>query len=232
MSQTVTTKEICKQLGIDVATLKRAVRDGCPVAKRSRGKVSSKYNPTRVTAWFLSHGKNPKGVEGAAIKESMQDTQEQRPGPSVSPQTPDRPDAGVISSLGLLGCLERVRQQERALHGTLINAIRAGATPGEIGAINRIITAKAAELRQLELAALEYQRKTGELVNAADVQRRFVELASGTRERVMAVPNTITPSLRPFLKDADDAGKVKDLIDDAIRHALTALPQTLPQGGK
>lgn len=232
MSKTVTTKEICKQLGISVATLKRAVRDGCPVAKRSRGKVSSRYNPTRVTAWFLAHGKNPKGIEGAAIKESMQNTPERRQEPSVAPQTPDRPDAGVISSLGLLGCLERVRQQERALHGTLINAIRAGATPGEIGAINRIITAKAAELRQLELAALEYQRKTGELVNAADVQRRFVELASGTRERVMAVPNNLMPVLRPFLKDPDDAGKVKDAIDDAIRHALTALPQTLPQGGK
>ena len=226
MRKTVTTKEICGQLGINVATLKRAVRDGCPVAKRSRGKVPSRYNPTRVTAWFLSHGKNPKGIEGAAMKESMKDTPEQ----SQTLPASDKPDAGVIRSLGLLGCLERVRQQERALHGTLINAIRAGVTPGEIGSINRIITAKAAELRQLELAALEYQRKTGELVNAADVQRRFVELASGTRERVMAIPNVVTPSLRPFLKDADQAGKVKDLIDDAIRHALTALPQTLPEG--
>lgn len=226
MRKTVTTKEICNQLGIDVATLKRAVRDGCPVAKRSRGKVSSRYNATRVKAWFLSHGKNPKGVEGDAIKESLQG----QPETQSTPQADGKPDTGVISRLGLLGCLERVRQQERALHGTLVNAIRARAMPGEIGAINRIITAKAAELRQLELAALEYQRKTNELVNAVDVQRQFVELASGTRERVMAVPNIVTPSLRPYLKDADHAGKVKDLIDDALRHALTALPKTLPEG--
>ena len=159
MSQTVTTKEICKQLGIDVATLKRAVRDGCPVAKRSRGKVSSRYNPTRVTAWFLSHGKNPKGVEGAAIKESMQNTPERHQEPSVAPQTPDRPDAGVISSLGLLGCLERVRQQERALHGTLINAIGRG-NARRRG--DQRISAKAAELQQLELLHWDISR-AGEL---------------------------------------------------------------------
>jgi phage terminase Nu1 subunit (DNA packaging protein) len=232
MEHKLTTRDVLSIYGINSRTLDVWVAEGCPVAVKGAGRRQSRYDARKFAKWVTAHGKNPKGIEGAAIKESMKDTREQHPDPPIAPQAPDRPDAGVISSLGLLGCLERVRQQERALHGTLINAIRAGATPGEIGAINRIITAKAAELRQLELAALEYQRKTGELVNAADVQRRFVELASGTRERVMAIPNTITPSLRPFLKDADQAGKVKDLIDDAIRHALTALPKTLPQGGK
>ncbi len=213
-------------------TLHRAVKQGCPIAKRGKGGNHSKFNAARVAAWFLAHGKNPKGIEGAAIKESMQNTPERHQEPSVAPQTPDKPDAGVISSLGLLGCLERVRQQERALHGSLVQAVRMKATPGEIGAINRIITAKAAELRQLEMAALEYQRKTGELCEYALMERKFIELASGTRERIMAVPNNLMPVLRGFLRDPDDAGKVKDAIDDAIRHALTALPKTLPQGGK
>lgn len=223
--KTMTTAEICRHLGVDRVTLHRAIKDGCPVAKRGRGGKWSRFNPGRVAAWFLAHGKNPKGIEGAKIREAMSGQPDQ-------PQPPLAATEHLVNKLGLLGCLERVRQQERALHGSLVQAVKNNATPGEIGAINRIITAKAAELRQLEMSALEYQRKIGELCNYSEMERVFVELASGTRERVMGVANNLVPVLRGFLRDPDDAGKVRDAIDSALRHALTALPQTLPQGGK
>lgn len=59
-------------------------------------------------------------------------------------------------------------------------------------------------------------------------ERRQAEIE---REKVMAVPNNLVPMLRPYLQNPDDdIGAVKDLIDDALRHALTVLPQALPEG--
>lgn len=219
MSQTVTTKEICKQLGIDVATLKRAVRDGCPVAKRSRGKVPSRYNPTRVAAWFLTHGKNPKGIEGAALKSAA-------PAPVPAQSKDSAPARRVVDPPAQL---DLVRGQYANLMSRFDRLANNNGDNAEIATISRALTAKGTELRLLEMDVLDWKKQTGALCDYAEMQRLFVDLASGVRERIMALPNELAPALREYLRDPDDAGKVRDEIDQAIRHALAALPDELPE---
>jgi len=48
----------------------------------------------------------------------------------------------------------------------------------------------------------------------------------------MGMPNQVIPQLRQYLRDEDDGGKVRDIIDNALRHALTAMPDALPERGK
>ena len=127
--------------------------------------------------------------------------------------------------------LEAVRKQYAVLYNRFVQAVNSRSDNLEISSLSRALATKGPELRQLEMAVLEWQAKTGELCNYAEMERAFVELASGTRERVMAVPNQVAPTLRQYLRDPEDAGAVRDIIDAAVRHALTALPATLPERG-
>ena len=227
MSNQLTTKEVCARYNIDRATLQRHVADGCPVAGKAKsgkkGKPSWLFDPAQIDPWMLAHGKQSKALVGAALRET----------PAQAPQAakvePELGDPELMRKKGIVGSLERARMQEMVLSGKLSRANREGHSDSEIAALAGNLTKIRAELRQMEMVVLEYQQKTGELVNYASMERLFVQLASGTRERVEAVPNELTPVLREYLRDPDDAGKVYDEIKAAISRALTALPEELPE---
>ena len=218
MRKTVTTKELCKKYSVDARAIRRWVAEGCPVWRRGKGNKPSLFVPAKVEEWLAKKGKNPDGVIARAVA-----------GDAPEPQEQTQKAAGtMINKLGIMGYLERCRQQERYLHARFILLSKGGGTAAEIASITRALTQKGEELRRAEMAALEYQKQTGELCDYAEMERTFVELASGTRERIMALPTQLAPLLRGYLRDPDDAGQVYKLIDRVIRHALTALPKQLP----
>jgi len=227
MPKKITTKEACKQYGVDRLTLNRWLKAGCPTAGKAktgkRGMPSWLFNPAALSSWALAHGKNPEGLVGAALQSAQAPA---APGKRLEMESAN-PD--LIRKQGLVGSLERARQQEMSLSVTLSRAHKERQPSDQIASLNAALTKLRTELRQLEMATLEYQKKTEELCDYAETERQFVRLASGLKERVMAVSNQLIPILRPYLRDPDESGKVHQVIDEAIRHALTAMPDEYPK---
>ena len=232
MAEMLTTKEVCKLYGVGFRTLEQWVRNGCPVAGRQKsgpkgGRPLNLFATGALASWALAHHKHAKGIIGTALKAATTPTTPVNPTPGRVEMESANPD--LIRKQGIIGSLERARQQEMQLSIALARAHKDRQPADEIASLNAALTKLRTELRQLEMAALEYQRITGELCDYSEMKRLFSELASGTRERVMAVANQLVPTLRPYLKKPDEIGTVRDMIDDAIRHALTALPEELPE---
>ncbi len=221
MSKLLTTAQVMKRYGVDADTVTNWIKAGCPVSKKRKngktGQPINMFNPDRLKAWVLVNARPTKGEDGETVRQAAET-------PPVKTET--------IRELGIMGCMERTRQQERNLFGLVWKLVNEGASSAEIGNASRAHTQKTAELRQVEMTALEWQEKTNKLVSIADAKQLFSELSSGTRERVMAIPNQVVPLVRQYLQSEDDSGKVRDIIDDALRHALTALPDVLPEKGK
>lgn len=220
MSNTITTAQLCEKYGVTDRLVRQWVASGCPVWRRGKGSKSSLFQPERVAKWVDQQGKRPKGVEGAAMRGQEPET--------AMPADGKNDSADLIRQLGMAGYVERCRKQERFLYGRFVQLTNSNAPGGEIAAVSRALTAKGEELRRGEMALLEHQKLSGELVNKMEMRMLFVELASSVRERIMSLPNELAPVLRDYLRDQDDVGKVRDELDAAVRHALASLPDKLP----
>lgn len=216
MTHRLTTREVCNIYGISPRTLDYWIRDGCPVARRGKGRSPALFRPAALASWVTEHGKNPRGIEGATLKAAAVPAGPTSTGPKKT--VVDLPQQ-----------LEMVRGQYGNLFSRFVRLSNGGGEDKDVANISRVLATKGQELRQLEMSVLDWKRQTGALVDKAQMQRLFVELASGTRERIMALPNELAPTLREYLSDPADVGKVRDEIDQAIRRALAALPDELPE---
>lgn len=221
----LTTRELCEKLKIHRHTLEKMVKDGLPIAgrKKTRGRGSWTFNPDAVARWAVANGRDIPAIAGEEIKSAMIEPDTT---PPAQPAGLPAPDQGTAEPIELQ--LQSERSQYAKLFARFLKTHASDDASG-VAALAKAITLKSDALRRLELSVLEYQRKTGALVGVDLVTQKFYELASGTRERVMALPNQIVPILRDYLRDPDDAGRVHDLIDREVRHALTVLPEKLPK---
>ena len=224
MIRKITTAEVLELYGIDRARLKVWMREGLRATgkRRVNGGMTHVFDPVKLARWCAAHGKNPKGIEGAMLKDAA-------PGPVAAPV--DSPAAVKVKrpDVDPPAQLEAVRAQYSNLMGRFVRLSNSGGDNSDIASISRALTAKGTELRQLEMSVLDWKKQTGALCDFAEMQRLFIDLASGTRERIMSVPNELAPVLREYLRDPDDVGKVHDEIKEAIIHALAALPDELPE---
>lgn len=232
MPRKMTTQEVLKLYGINLRTLQFWLKEGCPTAgkrkKGGKGRPTTLFDARNLSQWAQSHGKNPRGIEGAMLKQAQAEappepgTQAQGTEPSAGAEKPSRSVTDPPVQL------DAVRGQYNNLMARFIRLAKTGGEDKEVANISRALTTKGHELRQLEMAVLEWKKQTGILCDFGEMQRLFHDLASGTRERIMSLPNELAPALREYLRNTDDVGKVRDEIDQAIRHALTALPDKLP----
>ena len=230
MAKTLTTPEACKLYGINRHTLKDWVKSGCPVAGKHKagakgGRPLNLFNPSALMSWALAHNKNPKGLAGVAEQAAQNVTKSQTADGRTQLESAD-PE--LLRKQGIIGALERARQQEMALSLDVGRARANHLPPDQISSLNAALTKLRAELRQQEMVALDYQDRSGKLVDAMLMERTFDQIAHGVRERIMALPNQLVPVLRPYLKNPDESGVVHDEIKAAIIHALTSLPDELP----
>ena len=227
MAERLTTKEVLERFGIPMSTLNVWLKAGCPKAgmRKIKGKQGGRptrtFDAVKLAAWVEKNGKKAPGLQGEALRNTERITE---------PVHNKKPKEELIKALGMMGYLERVRQQEKYLFAKFSRVAQDPESTGaEISAVSRALSAKGEELRRAEMTALDHQKQTGELVNLEEAQRTFVELASILRERVMGIPNELAPILRDYLADVEDIGKVRDEIDSVIRHALMSLPDVLPE---
>ena len=230
MAEMITTKEVCKRFHLSRQGIQAWVKAGCPTCGKAPsgkkgGRTSWLFNPSALMSWALAHNKNPKGLAGVAERAAQKSSPVSK---STRPQL-ESADPELLRKQGIVGALERARQQEMALSVDVGRARANQLPPDQISSLNAALTKLRAELRQQEMVGLEYQERAGELVDAKLMERTFVQIAHGVRERIMALPNQLVPVLRPYLKDPDESGKMHDEIKEAIIHALTALPKELPE---
>lgn len=225
----LTTKELCSKLQIHRHRLEKMVADGLPVAgrKATRGRPSWMFDPDAVAVWAAAAGRDIPAIAGEEIKQAViEDVPAQVDTPPAPVDTPPSQQDTDAEPIALQ--LQAERSQYQKLFSRFLRT-HAGDDAAGVAALAKAITLKSDALRRLELSVIEYQRKTGELVSVDLVTQKFYELASGTRERVMALPNELIPVLKPYLRDPDEVGQIKDIIDSAIRRALTVLPKSMPK---
>jgi len=217
----LTKKQICSLYGVGARTIDTWIVAGCPVAGKrktgKKGKPANMFNRAAVEKWAAAKGHTLPGATGALLAKAMARPLAAAPAPADPPgQTPP-----------IVNQLKAVRSQYAKLFRQFQETSTAN-DPAGMASIARALTAKGEELRKLEVTVQEYQKAAGELVSLSMVSRTFSALASGVRERMMALPNELTPILREYLRDPDDVGKIRDELDGAIRHALNSLPDKIP----
>ena len=75
------------------------------------------------------------------------------------------------------------------------------------------------------LAKLDYEERTGKLVNKAEVDVKTFNLARQLRDRLQLIPRKLAPLLVAAVVKQPDVREVEDMLDAELREALTALSQ-------
>ena len=75
------------------------------------------------------------------------------------------------------------------------------------------------------LAKLDYEERTGKLVNKAEVDVKTFNLARQLRDRLQLIPRKLAPLLVAAVVKQPDVREVEAMLDAELREALTALSQ-------
>ena len=73
------------------------------------------------------------------------------------------------------------------------------------------------------LAKLEFEERTGKLINADEVKVKHFNLARLLRDRIQQIPRKVAPQIVAAVVAQPDQRVVEDLLMDAIREALEEL---------
>ena len=216
-STLLTTAQICRKFAVHRHKIEQLVQDGMPTdgKRKTRGRPTWLFNPDKVAVWATAKGRSLPGLLGNLIKTGVADTTQKK---TPDPETESTP---------ILMQVKAVRSQFAKLFSRFLKT-NASTDDAGVALLANALTRKGEELRRLEVTVLDYRQKNGRLVELAEAERIFVDLAMACRDRMMAIPNEVAPMLRNYLKRETDIGKVRDEIDKAVRHALESLPEKLP----
>lgn len=73
------------------------------------------------------------------------------------------------------------------------------------------------------LAKLEFEERTGKLINADEVKVKYFNLARLLRDRIQQIPRKLAPQIVAAVVAQPDQRVVEDLLMEAIREALEEL---------
>ncbi|MBU2744284.1 hypothetical protein, partial [Acidithiobacillus caldus] len=73
------------------------------------------------------------------------------------------------------------------------------------------------------LAKLEFEERTGKLINADEVKVKYFNLARLLRDRIQQIPRKVAPQIVAAVVAQPDQRVVEDLLMEAIREALEEL---------
>ncbi|WP_424894873.1 hypothetical protein [Tepidimonas sp. HKU79] len=79
------------------------------------------------------------------------------------------------------------------------------------------------ETYSARLAKLEFEERTGKLINADEVKVKYFNLARLLRDRIQQIPRKVAPQIVAAVVAQPDQRVVEDLLMEAIREALEEL---------
>lgn len=153
----------------------------------------------------VSTGRIHKEADGS-INAAKADTQwgqhtRQAQAPTPAPPASRRPVAGAVSQA--LGAPSGAADEARSVDYHKARAVR--------------------ETYAARLAKLEFEERTGKLLNADEVKVKYFNLARLLRDRIQQIPRKVAPNIVAAVVAQPDQRVVEDLLMEAIREALEEL---------
>lgn len=81
------------------------------------------------------------------------------------------------------------------------------------------------------LSKLEFETRSGKLIDVDDTNTKFFNLARQLRERIQQIPRKVSHDIVAAVVKKPDVRDVEDILDAAIRQALEELAGTESRGG-
>jgi len=216
----VTAKELAELHGVSVRQVQNWKKCGLKHGSRKNPRGGKRLwtfsNEGDVLPFLASKGIVTKFIEARAAERVKKEGESSQAG-SIDKEKARLP--------GMLGSIERLKQQEVATAVKLIHLKRSQASAAEILAIQRLYIKDITALHKGEMQAIEYGRRMGEVVDLDGIRKRWSRLATATMNNVMGIGHRVIPRLRGHLKTSSSAGTVKRMIDEACRAALRQLKE-------
>lgn len=249
MGESINLRTLCKLVGVERLTILRWVKKGLPHTRekgRHGGHAQLWFDKESALSWVSANGSLTAGRKAAALANSLHETDTARSSPeskkqdSLSPDISSRTSAPAPESApsskrtvatidmdayrepGLLGNLERLKAQELATSAALIRAKQANDTAAVVALSDRHIQ-ETKTLANLEQVALTYRTRLGELGPRQQMQGVFEKVIVGIKNAVLGIPSTAVAQILPYLRDPDDAFKVREILDKVTRDSLRSI---------
>lgn len=239
-------KNLADILGFTTRYLSGLMKRGLPHSKVKNangkgGKPVPHFNLSESIQWLSAKGiatPEAKGKAASMIAASMSGTPTSDKDQESPKDTPARGEVSIknidmelFKQPGILGALERLKLQEYNASRAMIQLLKTAAPKDEITAMERLHTRTCTSLRQAEFAAIEYRKRTGEIVEFDGMVNAWERLGVVFKNAVLGIANTVTPKLKRYLKDPENnLQRVADLISEASRLVLMGLPNEIPTG--
>jgi hypothetical protein len=242
MDDSINLRELCKLVGVKRLSILRWVKKGLPHIKQAGsrgGHPQLWFDRAAALSWVAANGSLTAGRKAAALvnkphlKESSAETGTP---PEPSPDAPSQSAPAELARIpvtidltsarepGLLGNLERLKAQEIATSGALLRAKQANDVSAIVALSDRHIK-ETNTLAKLEQIALTYRTRIGELGPRHHMQGVFEKVITGVKNSVLGIPSTAVAQILPFLRNPEDAGEVRTILDKVTRDSLRTIAE-------
>lgn len=219
----MTLQQYARHHGVTERQIQTYMTRGLPVRRQKRkggGRPRVIIDQVAADAWLIENGIVTKGMTEKASQQSVGS------GVPTPTSTDDAYDRDRAKRYGIVGALERYRIIERTASNLLLKAYveRNGAV---ISVLQKQLPTLIAQLRQLELAALEYGTKAEELLPADQVKLAGHKVSQLFRNKLMTLGHAIVPRLAHFVKDQAHFPEIQTIIDNTVRDQLREFPENV-----
>ncbi len=216
---------LAKEIGCNERQVRRWCNAGLPftsVKGSHGGKPALRFEREGALLWIREHGSGKWSLEAGRLLAKGGGRKKKAGGKTSPVPGPEEKTGGGSSPLAKLeeafeASSERFaewnRQEARMMaEGRLREAKLCAQARAEAG--------KAVAQMQEQVMAAE--KEIGTLVEAEEMEGRYLKVLNTVKNNVMGIPESVIPLLMPFLRDPEDAARVKDLmagkVEDALRH--------------
>ena len=211
-----TVAALAAAFGVTEHRVKMWVRAGCPSRRRKsrRGPPHHVFDALAVKTWIVSRGIVPK-----RIPPGPPDAQ---PPPS-QPEPPPQSDAVALSAPGIVGYVERLRQQERiSFAGWAREIRRRNPDPALLAILARDHRYAGEQLRKVEKDLPGILLKTRILVRADDAAAELADIAREIQTQLLQLPGRLAGAIA-----RKSATQVQAILDTEVRQTLGRLAQRI-----
>lgn len=172
------------------------------------------FDPEEAKGWVALHGSQTQRRRALALTGSS------AVAVTVPPPGEDT-KSDADEGEGLLPALERLKRQELETHRLLMRMKKEGSVAAVL-ALQDMHLAEIRALAKTESAAIDYRTRIGELGPVAELKAVSSRIIVTVKNAVLGIPSSAAPLLMPFLRDAEMAHQVYEILDRLCRDALRA----------
>ena len=194
-------------------------------AKSRRGSPRHLYDRDAALRWVAANGTGRYPLEAAKLlKAEERGKRTEEPERDTPPEAAGEESGGTLSDqltnalLKSAASFDRWDKLERESFAAGDYRVAA------IAAKQRVEAGKA--VATLQEAVTAQAKEMGILVVASEMEGRYLKILNTVKNRVTVIPESAIPGIMPFLREPNDAAKVRDFltgrVEDALRYIANA----------